>query len=301
MDKDLDKKLIRLPSHAGSWYSDNAKLLDSQLTEWLSKTANDSSVIPPIKALIGPHAGFDYSGPTAAWGYRYLSSRKDLKVFLLGPCHHVYLKSCGITSLKVYRTPLGDIDIDQELVSELKSTGFFTETTKRVEEEEHSLEMHLPYIQKLLKGTSFKLVPIMVGNLDAKAEENYGALLAKYFDREDTVFIVSSDFCHWGAGFDFMYYRKEDGEIYQSIEKLDRVGMNLIQEHDFKGYTEYLEKTENTICGRHPIGVLINIILKSAHRDKIKTKFTQYAQSDRVKSKKGTSVSYASAVSYIIS
>ena len=57
MDKVIDKKQIRFASHAGSWYTDNPKLLDNQLTEWLSKTDNDSTIIPPVKAIIGPHAG----------------------------------------------------------------------------------------------------------------------------------------------------------------------------------------------------------------------------------------------------
>lgn len=91
----------------------------------------------------------------------------------------------------------------------MKKEGHWEILDKDTEEQEHSLEMHLPYIRKAFEGyeqsegsnsfrRNIKLVPIMVGQVDTKAQEYYGALLAKYFDDENTVFCVSSDFCHWG-------------------------------------------------------------------------------------------------------
>lgn len=77
---------------------------------------------------------------------------------------------------------------------------------KKDEENEHSLEMHLPYIKKLLGNSDFKLVPVMVGNTSYKNEEYYAEIFKKYFEDENTIFIVSSDFCHWGKNFDYFYY-----------------------------------------------------------------------------------------------
>jgi predicted class III extradiol MEMO1 family dioxygenase len=74
----------------------------------------------------------------------------------------------------------------------------------------------------------------MVGAIDRKLEELYGDLLVKYFDDENSVFCVSSDFCHWGKRFQYTKYDKEDGDIHQSIEKLDKRGMKLIEDHDVK-------------------------------------------------------------------
>ncbi len=90
------------------------------------------------------------------------------------------------------------------------------------------------------------MVPIMVGAVDNDQEKYYGKLLAKYFDDDKTVFCISSDFCHWGKRyvnyernvfkkwnrFRFTYHKEEDGEIYQSIEALDKRGMKLIEEHN---------------------------------------------------------------------
>ena len=83
------------------------------------------------------------------------------------------------------------------MAKELKGFLF---TKKDVEEDEHSLELHLPFIYKVLKDKPFKLVPIMVGNTDPKLENYLGNFFAKYFDDPNTIFIISSDFCHWGKG-----------------------------------------------------------------------------------------------------
>ena len=97
-------------------------------------------------------------------------------------------------------------------IEKLKEDGKWTFTKKKDEEDEHSLEMHLPYIRQAFEGyetfftckrncyrRAIKLVPIMVGSLDTSLEKYYGEILAKYFDDDNTVFCVSSDFCHWGA------------------------------------------------------------------------------------------------------
>jgi AmmeMemoRadiSam system protein B len=297
----MDGDSTRAASHAGSWYSDKKSELDKQLTSWLDNAKLDVKNVKLVKAVIGPHAGFAYSGPTAAWAYKYFKAapKDPLRVFLLGPCHHVYMKGCGLSSLKTYQTPLGNIDLDTETIAKLKKEGNFEFTDKDVEEDEHSLEMHLPYIKKMFDGRAFKLVPIMVGNTDPKMEAYYGKLLSSYFDDDNTVFIVSSDFCHWGKRFSYTYYNKEDGEIHKSIEKLDTAGMNLIEENNISGFTKYLEDTQNTICGRHPIGVLLNVIQNSKSSSQLKSKFVKYAQSEPVKDKSQSSVSYAAAIVYL--
>ena len=88
-------------------------------------------------------------------------------------------------------------------------------------------------------------------------------------------FVISTDFCHWGTRFDFVSYDKTAGSIPASIEALDRQGMYCITEQDASAFTSYLKKTGNTICGRHPIGVLLKAIehattpFVSFHKDSI--------------------------------
>eukprot|EP01017_Pseudomicrothorax_dubius_P008884 TRINITY_DN12948_c0_g1_i1.p1 TRINITY_DN12948_c0_g1~~TRINITY_DN12948_c0_g1_i1.p1 ORF type:complete len:237 (-),score=54.49 TRINITY_DN12948_c0_g1_i1:137-790(-) len=216
-------------------------------------------------------------------------------------CIRDSLKTCGLTKLRQFATPFGNIEVDRATVDALKAEGNFALVNQEDEEEEHSLEMHLPYIFKAFEGTNYTLIPIMVGNLSASSEAAYGKLLAKYFDEPDTVFVVSSDFCHWGSRFQYTWHKQEDGPIHKSIEKLDKRGIDLIQAQDPSGFEAYLKETENTICGRHPIGVLLNIIANSKNRPNLSTKLVQYAQSEAVTSQRGSSVSYASLVTFLLS
>lgn len=89
---------------------------------------------------------------------------------------------------------------------------------RKTDEAEHSLEMHIPYIKLVFGDHPFKLVPIMVGNLSQKSEQEFGEKLAPYLDNDDNLFVISSDFCHWGSNFDYYHYQKEHGEVWQSVE-----------------------------------------------------------------------------------
>ncbi|TNV76581.1 hypothetical protein FGO68_gene3987 [Halteria grandinella] len=295
---------LRRASHAGSWYTANPAELDKELTSYLSSASQFP--LPEgakLKGLIGPHAGFSYSGPTAAWAYINIPPSHYKRVFLLGPSHHAYLSTCALTKSQYYQTPLGNIEIDREVTEQLHAGGGFQYMSQKVDEQEHSLEMHAPFIRKAF-GEGVKLVPIMVGNLNAKSEQEYGERLAPYLADDQNIFIVSSDFCHWGSNFD--YYHKEQGlEVHQSVEKLDRQGMQLIEDTNPEGFEEYLQKTDNTICGRHPIAVFLNAVRSyslatfgSKVSDKIKTKFVKYAQSNKAMKKTDSSVSYASSITY---
>ena len=103
----------------------------------------------------------------------------------------------------------------------------------KYEENEHSLELHLPYIQKCFKDagkTDVKLVPLMVGKIPADKYHEYAKLLLPLFSDERTIFIISSDFCHWGSRFGFTHKFDDEDEIYKSIERLDKMGMDLIEQ-----------------------------------------------------------------------
>jgi AmmeMemoRadiSam system protein B len=140
--------------------------------------------------------------------------------------------------------------------------------TKKVDEDEHSIEMQIPFLAHVLKGHTdrIKIVPILVGNLNVKYETEFGKLLAPYFADPQNFFVISSDFCHWGSRFDFTYTEKGK-EIYEAIENLDRKGMALIEKQDADGFAKYLNEFSNTICGRHPIGVLLRVRERETMRD----------------------------------
>lgn len=293
---------VRKASHAGSWYVKDGQSLDRQLGDWLQKAMESNIKHSPARAIIAPHAGYAYSGPCAAFAYGQVDPASVKRIFLLGPSHHVYLDGCAVTTVKQYETPLYNIPIDLETTEKLKATGKFQEMSVKMDENEHSLEMHLPYIAKVMEARQglYSLVPILVGGLSSKKEEEYGEIFSEYLVEPDNLFVISSDFCHWGKRFSFTYANPEWGEIHESIEKLDKMGMDIIERIDVKGFRAYLKQYGNTICGRNPIAVLLSALetlrtTGSRSSSEYSLKFVHYAQSGPCRSTKDSSVSYASA------
>lgn len=198
--------------------------------------------------------------------------------------------------------------------------------SKDTDEVEHSLEMHLPYIYKML-SLHFKspaehptLVPVLVGSTSSASEETYGQIFAPYLADPTSVFIVSSDFCHWGSRFQYTYYvpnnstsgislrrrdpKPTDPHIHESIGKLDRMAMDAIEEGRHKEFLNNLRDTGNTVCGRHPIGVVMASIEVLKEEGKITSEqgnfqFVHYERSGDVVDVSDSSVSYASAFAVI--
>ncbi|KAJ2547822.1 hypothetical protein EV175_005064 [Coemansia sp. RSA 1933] len=336
---------IRKATHAGSWYSADSEQLDSELQGWLDDVPGSiceiepegthcPAPVPGARAIIGPHAGLSYSGATAAYAYRCIDVSKVRRVFLLGPSHHVYLESCALSGCVEYQTPLGNIKVDREAIDELRSKpGGDAWQTMGIgaDEDEHSLEMHLPFIYKTFEASidQIRLVPIMVGNLRFAKERQFGEMLAPYLASEENMFIISSDFCHWGNRFRFTLYRESEHSraihlgtrprndapgklpIWKSIQNLDWAGMREIARLDHRAFAQYLEETNNTICGRHPISVLLAAVNALYSREQLddaltgtaadgpRLRFVKYDHSSKVHSSRDSSVSYASAYLYL--
>jgi len=288
----------RRASHANSWYSANSAHLDRDLSTWLSAA---DQISHPARAVICPHAGYSYSGSTAAYSFKQLDPATVKTIFILGPSHHVRLSCCALTQCTTYQTPLGDLTVNREITNQLLETGKFELMSIDADEDEHSIEMQLPFIAKVMQPArgNFSIVPVMVGSLSSSSEAKYGKIFAKYLQDPSVCFVISSDFCHWGERFNYTHYDSSQGEIYQSIKALDRAGMNIIERMDPAGFTHYLKQYGNTICGRHPIGVFLNMVqeMRGATTNglTLDLKFLKYAQSSQVRSPRDSSVSYAAA------
>ena len=113
--------------------------------------------------------------------------------------------------------------MDREISEELRSTGAFEVMSLDTDEAEHSIEMHLPYVAKVMapKKGQYTVVPVLVGGISANKEAQYGHIFAKYLADPTNLFVISSDFCHWGDRFHYTYYDETKGEIHQSIKALD--------------------------------------------------------------------------------
>ena len=196
-------------------------------------------------------------------------------------------------------TPLGNITVDREITEKLAECEHFSYYTQEADEKEHSLEMHLPYIYKIF-NKDITIVPIVVGSITFDKHQAIASDLVDYFKDEDNFFIISTDFCHWGMNFMYMPFDKEecqaqgieDPTVNQYIEILDKEGIGFVEKQDGKDFQDYLKRTKNTICGRNPITVLLEII-KASGLETI-TKNVQYKQSGTIDTKRSSSVSYAS-------
>ncbi|KAL2134309.1 hypothetical protein VTI74DRAFT_506 [Chaetomium olivicolor] len=337
----------REASHAGSWYEDDPAELSAQLDEFLSRVPaalNDGSLpVPGARVIIAPHAGYTYSGPCAAWAYKALDLSAAKRVFVLGPSHTYYLRGCALSTFNKYETPFGDLVVDKATTAELRDTGRFSNMPPQRDVDEHSLEMHIPYLWKRLEQTfgddSSKyppIIPILVGDGSEEEEKSFGQLLSRYLKDPTTAWIVSSDFCHWGSRFS---YRPEfqDGlirdidaprsrsskrevleakpdwtksaknpeapEIHEVIKVLDQMAMDAVETGAHSDFYKVIQDTRNTVCGRHPIGVMmaaLEAFAKEAPAErKGKFKFVQYQRSNLVKKHHDFSVSYASAYAVV--
>ncbi|OBZ79339.1 Protein MEMO1 [Grifola frondosa] len=300
----------RQATHADSWYNGDERTLDTELSSWLEGVKPGEEYAPPIKgckAIIAPHAGYSYSGRAAAWAYKSIDTTRIKRVFILGPAHHVYLDGCALSKCGVYKTPIGQLPLDLDTIKELRDSGKFSDMSQQTDEDEHSIEMHLPYVRKIFQGVDIRIVPILVGAIDQDKEAAFGRILAPYLARDDTFCVISSDFCHCSAP--AVRLSKSDPSavvsthpIHASISALDHEAMELLTVPPFTAsqahhnFAEYLARTKNTICGRHPIGVLLGALSNLEQQGRVpKVQWVWYEQSSQCVSIKDSSVSYASA------
>ena len=297
------KSTIRQASHAGDWYDDDPKQLSKELSNYLS-ASKQYSESNSLKSIIVPHSGLEYGGPVAAKAFINVNPAIFDRVVILGPSHYEYFKGCGLTSFKKFETPFGDVDVDTETVNNLlgDSKNFFS-FPQSCDVQEHSIEMEMPFLKYIFNKKKFSIVPMVVGDGNLNNNIQLGKCLYDLYEDPKTLFVISSDFCHWGRDFDYTYYNKKFKNIWESTEDLDKQALDIISEMNPKKFDDYMKKTKNTICGSKPITIVLSIIeeYQKRHQDKkISFDTAGYSQSEKVKSMNGSSVSYAAGVNFII-
>ncbi len=229
--------LIRQPAVAGMFYpadpDELKRMVDGYLQEALSRQP-DLTEAP--KAIIAPHAGYVYSGPVAATAYARLIPARDRirRVVLLGPSHRVPFRGLATTSATHFQTPLGVIPVDRPTLEALERDFPQVVRLDEAHAMEHSLEVHLPFLQEVLDG--FVLVPLVVG--DASAQE-VSEVLERLWDDPQTVFVISSDLSHYH---DYETARRMDAATARAIEQLQPEAI---------GYDQ--------ACGRIPVTGLLDL------------------------------------------
>jgi AmmeMemoRadiSam system protein B len=222
----------REPAVAGLFYPADPTELQQAVTDLLAH-ANPGS--GPPKALVVPHAGYVYSGPVAASGYALLAPLRDIvrRVVLLGPAHRVAFAGLALPGVEAFATPLGSVPVDSEAVDLLLGLPG-CRLDDHAHELEHSLEVHLPFLQQVLAG--FTLVPLVVGDADA---DTIAAVLEAVWGGPETLIVISSDLSHYH---DYATAQRLDGETTRAIEALE------------PGHIGY-----GQACGRNPLNGLLEV------------------------------------------
>jgi len=203
---------IRPAAVAGTFYPRDARELAAVVGECLAQAPRDAGPAP--KAIIAPHAGYIYSGPIAGSVYARLASRAGTvrRVVLAGPAHRVYVPGVAVPTARAFASPLGSVAIDVEAVESLLALPF-VEASDRAHALEHSLEVHLPFLQSVLGH--FSLVPLVVG--DARPAQ-MSAVFGMLWGGPETLVVVSSDLSHYMP---YEAARQRDGGTARAIVCLD--------------------------------------------------------------------------------
>mgnify|MGYP001828959033 FL=1 len=206
---------IREPAVAGMFYPGDAGELRTTIQAFMDCTPAQPGPAP--KALIAPHAGYVYSGPVAASAYASLYPHRDqyTRVVLLGPSHRVPVRNLATSSADVFRTPLGDVPVDREAIAAVNMPEMAV--LEAAHQLEHSLEVHLPFLQVVLG--SFTLVPLVGGDA---APDSVARLLDRLWGGPETLIVVSSDLSHYLAYDEAV---NQDRRTCEAIERLDESGI----------------------------------------------------------------------------
>lgn len=280
--KSVESKKSMTSPLAGTWYSGNKSLLKSEIEECLASA--DSSPLSSVQALIVPHAGYRYSGAVAATAYRKVADRSFKRVIVMGPSHRFALRNAAhVSDLTHVVTPLGEVALDVEACDALRKHPQF-QVVPGVDEQEHSVQIQFPLLQEAL--SDFKVVPVVVGQLDNAAVAAMAKALLEITDDQSLV-VVSTDFTHYGANYGYVPF---DTDIDSNLEQLDLGAWEKIGDKDGAGFNAYVEKTGATICGRYPILILLSML-----PDPAAGHLLEYNTSGRMTQDTSMSVSYLSA------
>jgi AmmeMemoRadiSam system protein B len=205
---------IRPAAVAGSFYPGEPSILASEVASYLAQARGSQAAARPPKAIIAPHAGYMYSGPIAASVYARLEPLRGRvrRVVLAGPAHRVYVDGIALTAARAFDSPLGAVRIDVAAVDQLRKLPF-AEVSDRAHAMEHSLEVHVPFLQSVLGD--FELVPIVVG--DASPSE-MAQVLDLLWGGDETLIVVSSDLSHY---LPYEAARVRDRDTAQAIMRME--------------------------------------------------------------------------------
>jgi AmmeMemoRadiSam system protein B/AmmeMemoRadiSam system protein A len=271
---------------AGSWYPEDRASLVAAAHFLLRRAAGAPTPGAKPVALVVPHAGWSYSGLAAAAAFRLLKPGDFARVIVVGPSHQGSFRGYALDDAAAYRTPIGDVPLCDGGLATLR--GADARVVPGVADSEHAVEIELPFLQAALGR--FCLVPVLAGDTNDELERSFAERLARLDDGR-TLFVFSSDFAHYGPRFDYQPFGALSPTVVEKVRAMDDRGIALLERVDARGFRDYLRETGNTICGRHGLATLMELVPRIAPKARA-VPLAHYASADLPGMKDDSSVSY---------
>jgi MEMO1 family protein len=232
---------VRAAAVAGGFYPSDSKALTAMMDDMLARISVPK-ITDPILAVVAPHAGYQYSGPVAAYTYAALKGRKFSRVVVIAPSH---FEAFGFTSVydgDAYATPLGTVAVDKVFAKQLGGMDPSIKLSSRghtptAQGAEHALEVELPWLQRVLGN--FRLVPVVMGDQSYESSRALGVALAKLIQGGDTLIVASSDLSHYHP--------------YDEAVRIDHKTLTALQDWDYLSMSRNFEMRVWEACGGAPI------------------------------------------------
>jgi MEMO1 family protein len=273
----MKNKQTRPPAVAGLFYSGRAQELRDDVDRYLASVETDPSVKGKnIRAIIVPHAGYVYSGQTAAYSYKAVAEQKFDAVVIVGPSHREYFKGISVYPGDAYRTPLGEVTIDTDLREELIDENNRIVLSDNGHGSEHCIEVQLPFLQRLYGD--FRFVPVIMGEQSAAFMQLLARKLSAIARTKNVLLVASTDLSH--------YYP------YETAVNLDAIILKTVERFDPDELMMRLEQRHAEACGGGP---MVSVMQAARQADCTESAVLHYCNSGDVSGDKSAVVGYLAA------
>jgi AmmeMemoRadiSam system protein B len=235
---------VRQPSQAGRFYDGNAATLRAEVDGYLTVAERDETLGRPI-GLVSPHAGYQFSGPTAAYAFKQTEGHTFRRVIVAAPSHSSSFLGACVFDGEAYATPLGEIRLDLEFIQQLTERSDLVTLSVSEGSHEHSLEVQLPFLQRAVKD--FQLVPLLLSRLNGEDSAALAETLKQVIDEqggaEETLLVASSDLYH---GHDYEECKRQDARLAKAVTSFD-----------VEAFETGCRKREFMACGSGPVALVM--------------------------------------------
>lgn len=266
---------VRLPAVAGLFYPEKRDVLIKKIDELFSRVEQrhlDGTVV----ALISPHAGYDYSGLTAAHGFSLIKEKSFHTVVIVSPSHREYFEGICVFSGSTYRTPLGDLNVDTELRKELLDYDPLIMNSVFGHRQEHAIEVQLPFLQR--KVGNVNILPIVMGDQRRNFCYQLGNTLGTILQGKSVLIVASTDLSH--------HYP------YDVARKLDKIFIDNVAKFDYEQLLIDIEGRRTEGCG---VGPTVAVLLAAKKMGAQSVHILHHCNSGDVTGEKSGVVGYLSA------